>query len=400
MAGVPDWTGSGRLDTLDGMRGLAALTVMVHHFFGRFAEPLLPETLYPHGNALTWLPIIAEFGKLGVLLFFMISGFVIMMTLERSTGLLDFATRRAVRLWPTMLVCASLSFVMINTSGMSEFYGYDFERSWVEYLSSILFFPPELTYRALGLPGEGNWVEGVYWTLWAEVRFYALVAAVFLVAPRGAFLWLWLGVQLVSTGLQAMMKLYGVGFDYFILRLLLQPTELAWFSLGICGYMYWTRRVSLPVLLLLPVALAAIALEPGINAQGQYDFSLASDLQLVVVYAVIFAVFGLFLRRSPLLGPLRWRPLLAVGLASYPLYLFHEMPGLVIFMLVAKSGLPAWLGPVIAAVVLIAVALLIHRLVEIPARDHFTGLLKSRARALEERLAFLRFRPAALPQPA
>lgn len=383
------------------MRGLAALTVMAHHFFGRWAEPVHHETLYAHGNALTWLPVIAQFGELGVLLFFMISGFVITMTLERSTGLLDFATRRVARLWPTMLVCASLSFIVINTSGIADYYGMArWEVTWVEYLSSIVFFPPELTHRALGLPGEAHWVEGVYWTLWAEVRFYALVATVFLVAPRGAFLWLWLGVQLASTGLQAAMKLYGLGFDHFLLRLALQPAELAWFSLGICGYMHWTRRVSLPVLLLLPAALVAIALEPGINSDSQFDLAIASDLRRLAVYAVIFAIFGLFLRRSPLLGVLRWRPLLAVGLASYPLYLFHDLPGMAIFMVVAESGLPAWLGPVIATVVLIAVALLLHRLVEMPARASLTGLMKARARAIEARLAFLRFRPTALPRPA
>ena len=51
------------------------------------------RTLYQHGDAIAeWLPLQIA-GRFGVYLFFLISGFVIMMTLERATGVLDFTAR-------------------------------------------------------------------------------------------------------------------------------------------------------------------------------------------------------------------------------------------------------------------------------------------------------------------
>src|SRR5437867_8608517 len=68
--------GTGRIAELDGLRGIAALSVLLFHYTSKFGE------LYGHQN-----PPPLEFGyggTLGVQLFFMISGFVIMATLDRT----------------------------------------------------------------------------------------------------------------------------------------------------------------------------------------------------------------------------------------------------------------------------------------------------------------------------
>ena len=182
-ARVKSGTG-GRLDVLDGLRGIAALAVVAYHFFARWAEPHFHPTLYQHGDAIAeWLPLQIA-GRFGVYLFFLISGFVIMMTLERATGVLDFTARRAARLWPPMLVCATLSTLIINWSDVA--YVYENVARWhvtpVEYVSSIFFIPPDMTADLFGIQQSDTprWVEGVYWTLWSEVRFYAVIALAFL----------------------------------------------------------------------------------------------------------------------------------------------------------------------------------------------------------------------------
>ena len=95
-----------RLAPLDGMRGLAILLVIVFHFFQRFPE------YYPYGDEI--LPL-ASHGYLGVHLFFIISGFVIALTLSKKPTLLQFAVGRFVRLWPAMLVCSTLTFIFLNS---------------------------------------------------------------------------------------------------------------------------------------------------------------------------------------------------------------------------------------------------------------------------------------------
>src|SRR4051812_43792526 len=79
--------------SIDALRGIAALLVMVFHF-----EELLyfaPPDRHPSLDAL-W----AHYGLLGVELFFTISGFVILMSVEGAKSVAHFAVGRIARLYP------------------------------------------------------------------------------------------------------------------------------------------------------------------------------------------------------------------------------------------------------------------------------------------------------------
>lgn len=381
-----------RLDTLDGMRGVAALLVVIYHLFARWAVPEHTETLYPHGNALEWLPAMAYLGQVGVLLFFLISGFLMLMTLERSTGLADFGARRIARLWPSMLVCATLSAVIINWSGVIGHYGLpDWEVTWLEYLSSIFFVNPSLVAQAVGGP-DSQFVEGVYWTLWAEVRFYALIALVFLVSPRHWFLWAWIAVQAISTTVEVLMHLgYEGGPVMTLLWLAFQPRYLGWFSLGICGYLWWGGRGSRSLFVLAALALAAILVEEVVTLSAAGLAPTANALPLLLTYVFVSLPFLMFLRRSPILNVFRFKPMIAVGMASYPLYLFHERPGMAALMVTDAAGLPPAVGVALVIGLLVAAALVIHHVVEMPAKRGMTAFFKPGAQRIEARMPWLRF---------
>ena len=80
-----------RLLELDALRGIAAMAVMGFHY----------TTLYSHETGhLGELPFEVRYGNYGVHLFFMISGFVIFMTLERTRTAKDFIVSRFSRLFP------------------------------------------------------------------------------------------------------------------------------------------------------------------------------------------------------------------------------------------------------------------------------------------------------------
>jgi peptidoglycan/LPS O-acetylase OafA/YrhL len=86
----------GRLRYLDALRGIAVLCVVLWHLYGTNAEYL------PYGARFA----VAPFNLMwtGVELFFLISGFVILMTLEHVRTLREFAVRRWLRLFPAMLI--------------------------------------------------------------------------------------------------------------------------------------------------------------------------------------------------------------------------------------------------------------------------------------------------------
>jgi len=380
--------GQGRLDVLDGLRGIAALAVLAYHMTTRWSEPLHMETLYPFGAVFPEaFPALVHFGTFGIQLFFLVSGFVILMTLERSSGLADFALRRMARLWPAMLVCATLSTLIINASGIAgEIESVArFAVTPLEYVSSIFFIDPALVSGVLAGP-PAQWVEGVYWTLWAEVRFYGLVALVFLVVPQRAFVWSWAGLQAGSSALALGWLSFAASLPGWpVLELILQPGYLGWFTLGVISYRYWTGRFD--VACSVAGLLAAIALiDPG------DPVALARD-------GVVLGVFALFLLRSRLLAPLRWRPLVATGLASYPLYLFHERAGLIALRDLSEAGMNPYLALALVSVLLVLVALSLHRWVERPAKHAITARLRPAVIRAEARLGLLRFEGGGPPGP-
>ncbi len=395
---------SGRLESLDGLRAVAALAVVASHFFVRWAEPYHEPTLYPHGNWIPWLQFLEYAGNYGVLLFFLISGFVIMMTLERSSGILDFIGRRAARLWPAMIVCATLSTLLINLSG-SAFYYEGVERWYVtpvEYFSSIIFVPPDLTADLLGIQETltPRWVEGVYWTLWAEVRFYALVSVVFLISRGKAFLWAWAGVQAVSLAIDAATVFVHHEINgLWSASLVFQPRMLAWFTLGLVAWKWRAGERSLPLLLCFVFAATSLLAGDIVDLQGFMPVWADNAPQSALLFAAIMAPLAVFLVAPSLLRPLAWKPLVTVGLASYPLYLFHERPGMVFLMWFEQAGIHPLAGLFASIAGLILFAVFLHRAVENPAKDIIVARWRPWAKSVETRYAGLRFGQAR-PQPA
>src|ERR1700761_6652753 len=99
-----------RLHGLDALRGLAALAVVLYHYTYRYASVIHP--------GLKWAGIN---GHLGVNLFFIISGFVIFLSLERSKNAQDFAVSLFPRLWPAYVVCACFTLSVITFASFNPF---------------------------------------------------------------------------------------------------------------------------------------------------------------------------------------------------------------------------------------------------------------------------------------
>ena len=90
-----------RLAHLDGLRGLAIALVLLFHAYAGWTGQV------PYGAAYADIGVF-KFGWLGVELFFLISGFVIFMTLDKTASFGVFLYKRWVRLFPAMLLASAL----------------------------------------------------------------------------------------------------------------------------------------------------------------------------------------------------------------------------------------------------------------------------------------------------
>lgn len=138
-----------RLLELDALRGIAALAVVIFHYFYRY------NTIYGHENLPSdW----AYFGQLGVELFFMVSGFVIFWTLNRVDKPLDFLVSRFSRLYPAYWLSVIITFFIVAIFTLPGR-----EVSLTQAILNLLMF-----HEYLKIPH----VDGVYWTLTVELTFY------------------------------------------------------------------------------------------------------------------------------------------------------------------------------------------------------------------------------------
>src|SRR3954469_8577552 len=94
----------GRVPALDLLRLVAVLGVMAFHY--GFRGPTAQDVTHV---ALPELAAFGRYGFLGVSVFFVISGFVISYSAEGRTGP-GFAIARAARIYPTYLLCMTLTF--------------------------------------------------------------------------------------------------------------------------------------------------------------------------------------------------------------------------------------------------------------------------------------------------
>ncbi len=147
-----------RLLYIDTLRGIASLMVLIFHcilFLDK--EPTQDTIEY-------WLTNFFDLGKIGIVIFFAISGFVISWSLSSKNSLSLFWRSRILRLYPAYWI--SIIFALI--------FGGDFLWSNIDYLTIIMNLTMLQQYF-----GFQN-ILGVYWTLSIEMVFYITISTIYI----------------------------------------------------------------------------------------------------------------------------------------------------------------------------------------------------------------------------
>ena len=297
-------------------------------------------------DAEAWLALFAEIGVQG---FFVVSGYLVWASLERSSSLLTYAEKRVRRLVPgyatVVVVCAAGALILVPVA--REELG-----AVASYLGWNVGF---LNFMAPNLPGvfEGNRfteVNGALWTLKIEVMFYLILPVLAWFAQRaGGQRWILFAIIYVGAELwRSLLPGIGSAQSGPWIELSRQlPGQMSFFVTGI-ALCAWRKEINWRSMLL-PVGGVALVLSILIP---QAEALRAAGLGIV---AIGFAVAAPRLPDAARLGDL-----------SYGLYIVH-FP---IIQCVVASGIfrtsPA-LGFVAAAGASFAAALALWWLVERPA---------------------------------
>lgn len=142
-----------RISTLDGLRVVAILMVMLYHFYYRY--------LGSHYAYHIEIPQVFKYGYLGVELFFIISGFVITLTLTKANSFVEFMKKRFIRLVPAMVICSSITFVFINLFDTANLFPNS--KSIENLFTSFTFVNPEIINKLFST--NLAYTDGAYWSL-------------------------------------------------------------------------------------------------------------------------------------------------------------------------------------------------------------------------------------------
>lgn len=306
-------TSKGRLGRVDLLRFIAAIAVV---FFHVCAVPVVNGVADP--TTFGHLGRVARYGYLGVELFFLISGFVIVMSASGRT-IRGFLAHRALRLYPSFWAALALTLIVVAClPGASDL------PTPSVILANITMLP--------GLFGSAR-VDDVYWTLAVEMKFYAVVAVLMLFRFESR-------VEPIVYAWLTLLAVQELGLENRVMRSITIFPHGAFFATGALTYIVFSKGWT-PWRRLAMVGAWMLADRSAIRGMSEFMREPA-PLDRLVVHVVILAVVGALVWAT-VLQPTKRTPALWVtlGAFTYPVYLTHGRIGRELFS-VLQHYIPIW----------------------------------------------------------
>ncbi len=334
MAKLPLYTRAYEIDLL---RFLAALAVVLFHytFRGGAADDMTTFSIPS-------LSPVTKYGFLGVHLFFIISGFVILMTAQHGC-LRRFVISRVTRLYPAFWCCCTLTAAVIWIAADPR-YTVDFGQ-WLVNLTMMNGY--------MGVPS----VDGVYWSLFIELKFYLLVMILLFFGRIGKiekYLWFWLIAALL-------LRLRPLPYFYSLLI----PQYAPYFVAGATFYLIFRDGWHIRKLLLITLSFMSsllMAHDEWVNMQTYY--APVSFDYLIITWSIASFFLIFLLIALGLMHRFSCSFFVYLGVFTYPLYLIHQNIGYILLNRFAGEGQPPLLLLLEVLIFMLAIAFVVHRSIE------------------------------------
>ena len=300
--------------------------------------------------ALAWIQAwtSADFGVQG---FYVVSGFLVTMSFDKSRSLLSYAQKRLQRIAPAYLTVILAAAVLLVLISRLPWTAYFCDHQWASYVFWNVLL---MNFASPDLPGvfEGNYkqaVNGSLWTIKIEVAFYCMVPAVAWLGRRAGLWRVWVGLAVASI-------IWRIGFDvlgqytvnYFWSKLAIQaPGQFAFFIAGALVYERTRLGLMPPHAWMAGSSVATYALSEG------------TMHMLVAPLAVGIIVYWAAIACPKIADVGRY------GDFSYGIYLWH-WPLLQIFVVLGLFAASPVLSAVAVFATILAVAVLSWFVVERP----------------------------------
>jgi len=341
---------AGRLEFIDAIRGIAAVLVMVEHYSERwFTQAFLPVTDY------------VNLGRIGVITFFVVSGFVIPMSIERKNNLKEFWISRFCRLYPaywTALILFVLLSILESRYGdrqnwqLLSAYG---PRVWLPniFIAQMFFRVPDVILV--------SWTLGLEWVIY--------ITASLLHARK----WLnqWLGIFIATALLDVAV---GIAFPIFTHHRVPFAAVAALTSgaAGLALYREWNGQIANKKAWLTIAAYIVLLLVGAQINYGLYPTRSESNFYIKPISEMTstFLGFALFLVPMMMKDVQFPKLILWLGRISYSIYILHDVVPIPRFL----GGVSGFAFQLVETLIL---SYLCYRFIELPGIEFGKRLIRT-----------------------
>jgi peptidoglycan/LPS O-acetylase OafA/YrhL len=306
-----------RYEMIDGLRGLAALAVVMHHL------------------------LIAPVGHYAVMLFFVISGYCIAAAVEAGRrsgmGFGTFMWRRLRRIYPPYffaLVFYTLTRLVKVASGRYE----DLARPWLDWVQNLTLTQwVTLPFHPVAdAPQNPKLLVAAFWSLNYEDQFYLVMAGGLLLALRWRIPMPLVVAALAVAGLAWNCAAPGGWITGFFLEYWVHFALGALLFYVLCLF---PGRAARAVFLAVVIVLGCYAAVRVFPWRPGVELRLRAYVEFVVVCAFTLFLYGARPFSAAISRSWFWRPVAALGAISYSLYLIHQ------FNLTLVAEVVTWMAP-------------------------------------------------------
>lgn len=322
-----------RMLELDALRGLSAISVLLFHYTYFYG------VVFPNGGTapfeFPWIPYRLQ-------LFSLISGFVILLVLEKTDKPLDFVVARFSRLYPcyvaaVILIAGLLAIFPLKT---------DFPLPGRFISWHMIFVNFTMLQSWLGVAD----VDGVFWFLAPEISFYLIVLLLFILRITKYIEAIGV-IGLVLVILNARYAAFGF---VDVPKWIIDSRILCFWQYFFAGIIFYNLKTK-----------GDTWQRHALVALCFITHNLITDnIISILCFAVCLLMFYLFIY-----GKLTWivqKPLLFLGAISYSLYLIHQNLGYIIIRYLDHLGVSSWPRFLIPTAIALAVAAIMTYAIEKP----------------------------------
>jgi len=342
-------------NNFDLLRLLLAATVVVYHTGILSQQP-----------SLTFLSVVMS-GDLGVQGFYVVSGFLVTMSYDRSRTAWSYAAKRARRIAPaylTVVLGAAVLLAAMSRLSWSEYFLHSMWRSYVFWNVLLAnFMAPDLP--GVFLANYKQAVNGSLWTIKIEVGFYCMVPLMAWIARRAGRWRVWWMMLAASLAWRIGFELFSVftGSPIWSKLAIQMPGQLSFFILGAMAYERTRLGQQGPTLTMAVAGAIAYGLSDGLLHELFAPFAVAC----MIYWAAI---------SCPKLPDVSRH-----GDLSYGIYLYH-WPILQVFIAFGWFGAAPYAATIAFFVTVAIVASVSWLLIERPFLMHRNAHAAVRAEAV------------------